>query len=680
MAGTRAEQPLPLHRYLLTGDLTEIRAGQLAFTGPETRLLLERHDVAAYREALMPLVTRMEGWVTGLRLVAIALRGDPAAGTAGPGDVDQLIAGYLTSEAYDSQPRATRDVLLRTSVPEQVTPDLARVLADRGAGRGMASLPELVRANVFLQPAGGGWYRYHPLFRAVLQARLKEEDPGLLARLLRRTAEWHRQRGQLADAVRYTASAGDGRLAARIVVDELAVSRLLDPDRGQALIQGLADLPAPAGRVQCRDCVTAAALAAARHDRRSAASWLGRADDILRRLPTDAEITSRLAAALVRFGLARCDGDLPGLAAAAAEQGRVLTRLPADVLSSHQELALRPRSSEGEAALWAGRFDDAEQALAQALDLPCPQSAAAVRAGCLGRLALAQALCGRLMRAGELAGKAAQADPGTACCDADTGAPVSVPAGIALALVHLERHELAQVRAELRRVDLGLRACEDRAAGAVASLAAAWLHLAEGRVADAVAMLGCARDGWSPAARRQLGHVPALTPAEPARAPDRAVLDPLLVEARIGYATGDAVAGRASLARALRIARAEDVRLPFELEHTWLFPVLRADAALARGYRALSQPGPAPPGGALGSISAAMAGPAVAGPAMVEPLTEREQEVLRRVAQLLSTAEIAEELYISVNTVKTHLKSVHRKLAVTHRRKAVRRARQLRLL
>src|SRR5215475_7563734 len=70
----------------------------------------------------------------------------------------------------------------------------------------------------------------------------------------------------------------------------------------------------------------------------------------------------------------------------------------------------------------------------------------------------------------------------------------------------------------------------------------------------------------------------------------------------------------------------------------------------------------------------------IAEPALVEPLTDREREVLRRVAQLLSTAEIASELYISVNTVKTHLKSVHRKLAVTHRREAVRRARQLKLI
>ena len=178
------------------------------------------------------------------------------------------------------------------------------------------------------------------------------------------------------------------------------------------------------------------------------------------------------------------------------------------------------------------------------------------------------------------------------------------------------------------------------------------------------------------AARRELRRVFDVTAAEPARSLDRVMLDALLIDARVHYASGEPAAGRASLARAMRAARGEDVRLPFKLEHSWIFPLLRADAELARSYQALFQPETtASIPQALRPLAAAMAEPA-----LVEPLTEREQEVLRRVAQLLSTAEIANELYISVNTVKTHLKSVHRKLAVTHRREAVRRAKQLKLL
>jgi LuxR family transcriptional regulator, maltose regulon positive regulatory protein len=751
VVATRADQPLPLHQHLLTGDLTEIRAGQLAFTGPETRLLLERHNCGAYRESLMPLVKRMDGWVTGLRFVALALGDDSGHGAAGlvdPGDVDQLISRYLISEAFDPQPRDTRNVLLRTSVPEQVTPDLARVLADTDHP---VSLPELARANLFIQPSGGGWYRYHPLFRDVLRARLADEDPGLFAELHRRAAHWHRGAGRLADAVRYAAGAGDGELAARMIVDELAVGQLLDPDRGQALAHALQDLPdlappppvqaaTPAARSAWAGAINAA-VAATRHDRQTALAWLGRADDLLEHLPEDEEIASRLAAAMVRVSLARSAGDLRTLADAADEQARTVSRLPAEVLSRHQELVVQSLSVRGEAALWNGRFDEAEDLLAQAASSATPAAApvtAAERAACLGRLALAEALGGRLVRAAEFAAKAptapaapaAIADPPSAEePDPGTEPPPNVPADIALAWVYLERSDLPRVRAALKRADAGLRAHQDRAAASLASLVAAWQYLAEGRCESATTMLTHAADGWSPpawldrrlalaqarahtiagdapaaldavrrcgtpgldtaterayawaaaaditAARRELGYVFEVTAADPARELDRATLDALLLDARIHYAGGDQAAGRVSLARALRIARGEDVRLPFEMEHSWMFPVLRADAELARGYRALSQAGLAHESAVLRSLTAAMSQPA-----MVEPLTEREQEVLRRVAQLLSTAEIAEELYISVNTVKTHLKSVHRKLAVTHRREAVRRARELKLL
>jgi LuxR family maltose regulon positive regulatory protein len=797
VVATRADQPLPLHQHLLTGDLTEIRAGQLAFTGPETRLLLERHNCGAYREALMPLVKRMEGWVTGLRFVALALGGDSGqgagvAGLADPGDVDQLISRYLVSEAFDTQSPDTRNVLLRTSVPEQITQDLARALC--GTDHAIP-LPELVRANLFIQPSGGSWYRYHPLFRDVLRARLADQDPDLFAELHRRTARWHRDTGQLADAVRYAARAGDDELAARIIVDELAVGQLLDPDRGHVLAQALQDLPglapsqapspspsqAPSharpadqlqpgvpAQVQARALTIDAALAATRHDRHAALGWLDRADKLLKDLPEDEEITSRLAAAMIRVSLARSAGDLRTLADAADEQARVVSRLPAEALSRHQELAVQSLSVRGEAALWNGRFDEAEELLARAVASPSPAASpaaatatAAERAACLGRLALAEALGGRLVRAAEFAVKAATAattttttpatpapdtpaTPGTAgnsgtpadahpalAAEPDPGAepPPNVPADIALAWVYLERSDLSRVRAALKRADAGLRAHQDRAAASLASLVAAWQYLAEGRCEGATAMLTHATDEWTPpawldrrlalaqarahtmagnapaaleavqrcgtpgldtaterayawaaagditAAWRELRYVFDVTAADPARELDRATLDALLLDARLRYAAGDQAAGRVSLARALRIARGEDVRLPFEMEHSWMFPVLRSDPELARAYRALSQVGLAHESAALRSLTAAMTQPA-----MVEPLTEREQEVLRRVAQLLSTAEIAEELYISVNTVKTHLKSVHRKLAVTHRREAVRRARELKLL
>jgi LuxR family maltose regulon positive regulatory protein len=727
VVGTRSDQPLPLQQYLLTGDLTEIHGSQLAFTGPETRLLLRGHDLGAYRESLQPLVKKTEGWAAGLRFVAIALSGTPGDGTGAAG-VEQVIGGYLTSEALDAQPPGIRDFLLRTSVPEQVTPDLARVLTDHV--NSAAILSDLVRANLFIQPLDAGWYRYHELFRTTLRARLRDENPGLLDELLRLTAEWCRRHGQLAAAVRYAASAGDGRLAARLMVDELAVSRLIDPDRGQSLAHGLEDIPAPSVPAGPQEHVSAAALALVHRDYAAAASWLARADEALRRVTLDREISSRLAAAVIRFDLARYHGDLDTLYEAAAERETVLSRLPADKLADHPELPVQALSSRGYAALCLGHLAEAERVLAEAVALQIPETAAAEQAECVGRLALTEALCGRFGRAAELADRAETgSQPGES--DALGEPPLNAAADIALAWVHLERYELASARVSLKRVEASLRARHDRTAAAVASLVAARLHLAEGRHAGAVGMLANARQGWSPpnwldqrlilalaraeamaghpgaaldavgqcgelpgldaaterayawaaagnvrAAQRELRHVFEITTAEPARALDRAMLDALLIDARIHYAADEHAAGRVSLARALRIARGEEVRLPFEMEHSWMFPVLRTDAELARGYQALAHADAVGRGSAM--LRSLTTG--VAEPALVEPLTDREREVLRRVAQLLSTAEIASELYISVNTVKTHLKSVHRKLAVTHRREAVRRARQLKLI
>jgi LuxR family maltose regulon positive regulatory protein len=150
-----------------------------------------------------------------------------------------------------------------------------------------------------------------------------------------------------------------------------------------------------------------------------------------------------------------------------------------------------------------------------------------------------------------------------------------------------------------------------------------------------------------------------------------------LVDAQLSYNGGNPARGHRSLASALRLAEREQLRLPFVLERGWIKPALGRDPELARSYQRL-----------LGlssrrdQLPAQLNASAPDQPAIVvvEPLTEREREVLRHVSDMLNTAEVASEMYISINTVKTHLKSIYRKLAATHRREAVRRAQQLELI
>jgi LuxR family maltose regulon positive regulatory protein len=172
-------------------------------------------------------------------------------------------------------------------------------------------------------------------------------------------------------------------------------------------------------------------------------------------------------------------------------------------------------------------------------------------------------------------------------------------------------------------------------------------------------------------ARRALA---ALVAAD-SSAPDQIRMQAWLMDAQLSFGEGDTARSRKSLASALRLAEREQLRLPFVAERSWLGPLLRRDTELAAAHRGLLAPAlgheqPAPPR----KVSAQ------ATVLVVEQLTEREREVLTYFSGLMTTAEVASEMFISVNTVKTHLRNIYRKLATDHRRDAVRRARQLNLI
>jgi LuxR family maltose regulon positive regulatory protein len=151
-----------------------------------------------------------------------------------------------------------------------------------------------------------------------------------------------------------------------------------------------------------------------------------------------------------------------------------------------------------------------------------------------------------------------------------------------------------------------------------------------------------------------------------------------LVDAQRSYGTGDTGRGRRSLERALLLARPERMKLPFIMEQAWMRPVLRRDPELAQAAREILEPTAA----SVATVPAQGRQPPEGEqtPLVVEPLSEREREVLTLLSGMLSTAEIAAEMYLSVNTVKTHLRSIYRKLSAAHRGEAVRRARQLELI
>jgi LuxR family transcriptional regulator, maltose regulon positive regulatory protein len=716
--------PLPLHRYRLAGELTEIRAGDLAFTVLEAGQLMARHGITLTADSLECLTRRTEGWAAVLRLAAISIgtHPDPDQFIEELVTDDSTLTGYLVAEVLNPQPPVVRELLLSISILEHVSGEVASELTGNDqAGR---ILPALARANAFVQPTGSGWYRYHPLFAEVLRLKLDREHPDWAAALHRRAARWYDRSGQLTDAVRHATRAGDWPLAARIVIDGLAISEIIELRGSPSLGEEFKVMPQGQAWTEPQLHLVSAAVALSAGRPEFSVAALDAADGILERLPADQEAACRLAAALIRLAAARRTGDLAAAAAAAARAEVLASRVPDAKLARHRKIRARLLSGRGAVELWSGQLDQAARTLESAVTAATAPGGEGETEDCLGHLALVEALRGRLGRAATLAGQAT-----AALTAGEPRPPVPRPrpaALVALAWVHLEHNELREMHSRLKQADAALGVTPDKLIGAVAWLAAAYGGLAQGRAAVTAEIVARARFGWPVPARLEqrlslveswayaaAGDVPAalaaagcpgretspeaavtlarawvaagdaenatraLTPvlATGSEAPGRVRLQAWLVDAQLGYHRGDRVRGRRSLASALRLAEPEQLRLPFVIERGWIGPALRRDPELAHAHRSLLAPTlfheqlPAPRGS-----------PEQAPIIAAEPLTEREREVLRHLSGLLSSAETASEMHISVNTVKTHLTHIYRKLAATRRSEAVRRARQLELI
>jgi LuxR family maltose regulon positive regulatory protein len=721
VVASRMDPLLPLHRYRLTGELTEIRAGDLAFTTPEACLLMAQHGIGLSADSLDRLTRRAEGWAAILRLAAISMDGhsDPDQFVKEFVAEDGAVAGYLVEEVLNAQPPHIRSFLLRTSILDRINEELAREVA--GGNKDSAVLGDLAHVAALVQRDDGGWYRYHSLFAAVLRLKLRRDDPGGMQELHLRAARWFRRNGYLTEAVRHAAEAGDWQFAARAVVDELALGELIEPHGSEALADGFRQMPRDVRWPVPQPLLVAAAIDFARGEGGMSAAFARAAEDLLDQLPAEAETPSRLGAALIRIALARSTDDAGAAAAPVTSAERLIDALPPDQLARYPWNQAQVLAGRGAVELWSGRFDQAASIFASGVVTVRTPRCGTERTDFLGHLALIEALQGRLGHAEELAAESASRPAEDA--DRRAGA-CSAAAEVALSSVYVDRNEPAPARRWQKRADRALRARPDKLIGVLASLVAARHSLAEGRARASLEILGRAREGWSPPA--WIGHSMLLlgSLAYTATADYQAAIDAAmragpessfgatvalarallasgdrqaaarvlaaappgneaganvrlaawLVDARLSYGNGDRVRGRRSLEHALRLGEPEQYRLPFALERDWLRPVLQRDPELAQQHRRLLDPELVRPAWMEVSQAAGME------PMIVEPLSEREREVLEHVSAMESTAEIATGMYISVNTVKTHLKSIYRKLAVTHRGEAVRRAKKLGLL
>jgi len=217
---TRQDPSLPLARLRARGQMTELRATDLRFTVEEaTQFLNTVMGFNLSTEDIAALETRTEGWIAGLQLAALSLQGrEDIHGfiSAFAGD-NRYIVDYLVDEVLEHQPEHVRNFLLQTSVLDRLSGQLCDAVT--GQEDGALLLESLERSNLFVIPLDDKreWFRYHHLFADVLYAHLLEEQPRLLPTLHLLASEWSEHNDLPSEAIRHALAAEDFERAAGLL-------------------------------------------------------------------------------------------------------------------------------------------------------------------------------------------------------------------------------------------------------------------------------------------------------------------------------------------------------------------------------------------------------------------------------------------------------------------------------
>jgi LuxR family transcriptional regulator, maltose regulon positive regulatory protein len=252
---TRADPPLRLATMRAGEKMLEVRGGDLRFTPDEVEAYFEQFvGIEADPALLAALVQRTEGWIVGLRLAALWLRdgGELPVPARSFGGANRDVIEYLVAEVLSQQPNALQELLIRSSILERFCAPLLDALIDPDpdtgsrplAGGGRQALKWMEQANLFLVPLDdkGIWFRYHHLFRELLQHRLLSEwSEELVACLHTRAADWFAARGLPEEALHHALAAGDAPRAARMV--ERQRHALLDGEDWYTLLRWVNLLP-----------------------------------------------------------------------------------------------------------------------------------------------------------------------------------------------------------------------------------------------------------------------------------------------------------------------------------------------------------------------------------------------------------------------------------------------------
>ncbi len=740
----RADPALPLARLRARGELVEVRAAELRFTPDESAAYLnDRMGLELAAADVAALSGRTEGWIAALQLAALSMQGrdDLAGFIAGFAGDDRYVVDYLVEEVVQRQSDQVQAFLLETSILGRLTGPLCDHVTGQDGGKAM--LDSLDRGNLFLAPLDDRrqWYRYHQLFADVLHARLLDEQPERVPELHRRASTWFELNGERTVAIRHALAAADFERAADLV--ELALPDLRRDRHEGTLLSLLATIPDEllATRPVLSNAYAGAMLTSGGYDgveRRlqDAERWLDRPADepgetdphTTQMVFVDEEEFRRVPAgvAVHRAGLALVQGDP---AATVAHAQRAL-----DLIEDDDHLGRGAATALIGLASWgSGDLERAYEGYAKCLDSMLRAGHLADINGLSIALADIQITQGRLRDARRTFEHALQLAP--------ERVPVlrgTADMYVGMSTLHREWNDLQAAKQLLQRSqELGehvalrqnpyrwrvamarVREAEGDLDGAlelfdeaervyegdfspnvrpVPAMKARAL-IAAGRVTDALgwirerglsvddelsyirefehitlarALLARAStEGGERHVDEASGLLERLLRAAEAGSRGGSVIEILVLQAVAHQTRGDVPAALVPLERALTLAEPEGYVRLFVDEGSAMASLLRSAAKQGIASRYVAR--------LLAAMSGADEKP-IDQEGLIEPLSERELDVLRLLGSELGGPEIARELTVSLNTVRSHTKSIYTKLGVNSRRAAVRRAQELELM
>jgi LuxR family transcriptional regulator, maltose regulon positive regulatory protein len=724
---TRRDLQLGLHRLRVERELTEMRAADLRFTLDEARALFRGAGADLPDSALRVLHERTEGWAAGLRLAALLLAGhpDPERFAAEFSGSERTVADYLLAEVLVRQREEVKRLLLRTSVLERISGDLADLLT--GGSGSERILQDLERAGAFVVSldARRTWFRYHQMFADLLQLELRRTVPEEITGLHAAAAGWYASHGYRVEAIRHAQAARDWGLAARLLSRHW-FGLALDGQAATArtLLDAFpVDVVAADGELTALTAIDALE----RGSLEEAERWHALAAHMSESVPPDQRANFHLTLTVLRLSLARQRGDLPAVAEESDQLSAALALDPGQH-GLGNELRALALISVGIAETWSIRIEDADAHLGQGIALACRTERPYLEALGLAHWAIVaqnQSLpsaAERGMRAIELARRHGWADQ-----------PIAAAAFTAFSLQMLWQGRLEEAASRLEQAERVVHQEADPVSALVLHYVGGLLELARGRdrealsafrPAERMAKLVVANHALATKTRAFMLHawtrlgdtqraeqawakmdsqeqeagearvalaalrlaqgdpqaataalVPVLDGTSHLMEPRAWMAQPLLLQAIACDALGDQAAVGRALERALDIAEPGGAVMPFLLHPAPRLLARHAGHGTAHHAlisRILSLLEGRSPEGIIGLRHEPLL--------PHEALSTSEMRVLRYLPTNLSAREIADELSLSVFTVRTHMRHVYEKFGVHNRTDAVKGARARGLL